>query len=174
MKKFIIITAILTSIILSACSLVVEEAKNDEESVEVEPFAQIEVVENQSTLEKYIGFLSTDFDLEGYDVVYYEEIDMNLDGKDEVIIAMSDSESADNGDIRSVYILNDYNDQINLIDSIDSSGYMIYEVETVELQNSDQKYLYLGLTNGGNLYGVSLYEVGSNGLNCICNSTSAV
>lgn len=105
------------------------------------------------------------------EIVFYAEEDIDLDGREEVIIA---SGTTDGSYIYSIYILRDNDGKIEQLGEnlAQGGGYSVYNIKLIELQDMPKKYIYCGVTNDVSLRGFSLYELKDSKPNVICYSAS--
>ncbi|MCX7745784.1 MAG: hypothetical protein N2645_02685 [Clostridia bacterium] len=108
-------------------------------------------------------------------ILFYAKEDIDMDGSEEVVIAAGALGSEpDSTSISSLYILRDKNGKIEQLgDNLAGGGYGTYEVKLIRLQNTPQKYIYCGLTNGANLRGFQIIELSNNQPTALCYSASA-
>lgn len=123
---------------------------------------------------KYIDFMKKRD--KSNDIALYAKEDINGDGDYEVILASGiNSDKEELGYIEHIYILKE-DSQGNLKqlgDNLARSGYSIYQVRLIELNNSSKKYIYCGLTNGVSLRGFSIFELSEDKPKMIAYSASA-
>jgi hypothetical protein len=125
--------------------------------------------ENIDTSKKYIDFVKEKDN--GSDIVFYDKEDLDLDGRDEVVIAFGNP-----GEdlVSQLYILRDNDGKIQKLGgNLAEGGYSVYKVKIISLQNTPKKYIYCGLTNGGPLTGFKIYEISKEQPDIICYSASA-
>lgn len=103
------------------------------------------------------------------DIVFEERDDINLDGIEDVIIATGFGD-----EVTGIYCLKMVGDTVLGVknDPSKETGYGIYEVRLIKLQDTPQTYLYCGLTNYVNLYGFTVYELVGNEFKQIAYSAS--
>jgi hypothetical protein len=140
------------------------ETKDAKLSAENEdkPFPYIEEVNKVNPeYQKYADFLGVNDDVASF---FREDID--LDGKQEIIISFGIG-------FFDTFVLREDNDKLTLIGEIEGRGYNTYEVELVHLQELEQKYILTKITNGANLFGFALYKINNTELKQIAYSASA-
>ena len=126
--------------------------------------------------QKYIDFIKDNLDYDEKDTVtFFAKEDIDLDGNNEVVIALGHSdEESSLSYISQVYILRDNNEKIEQIgENLNGYGYSVNEVKLIQLQNKNKKYIYCGLTNSANLTGFKIIELVDNQPQEVCYSASA-
>lgn len=109
------------------------------------------------------------------DICFFAIEDMDLDGINEIIIGTGTS-----GDfphlncVSQLCILSNENGVIKQLgDDLCGSGYMVYQVKLIQMQDDPKKYLYFGLTNSANLTGFKIIGLADNMPYELCYSASA-
>ncbi|WP_166245283.1 hypothetical protein [Paenibacillus turpanensis] len=119
--------------------------------------------------------------LEGFDsasdeLLFYETTDLDQDGKQEAVLAFGQKyENAVDTYVTHSYVLRNNGGEVEVLGSnlIGGSAYNTYEVNVIELKGSPHRYVYHGLTNGGNLSGFLLYKLEGNEIVLFDGSASA-
>lgn len=130
---------------------------------------------SQKAYINYINAHKEGDSITGEDIIFYHEEDIDLDGNKEAIIALGiqDDEDLLSSYVSDIYVLKNLGNDIKQIgDNLAlDSGYGVYDVKIINLQNKPQKYIYFGLTNGF-LRGFKILELRGEDLDQICYSAS--
>lgn len=122
----------------------------------------------------YIDYLKKLDPNSSEEVCFYKVADMNLDGKNEIIIGTGTSgKDPYKYCVSKLYILTNNNGVIEqLSEDLSSEGHMIYQVKLIYLQEDPKAYLYCGLTNGAGLLGFRIIGVKKDKVYELCYSAS--
>lgn len=83
--------------------------------------------------------------------------DIDLDGNNEILIVTKEASS--------IILLRETNGTISILSKkIPPTGYTPYSAKIISLENTDKKYIFVGLTNGFHLYGFALFDLNKNEL----------
>ncbi|MFZ5354582.1 MAG: hypothetical protein ACOZCL_17905 [Bacillota bacterium] len=118
---------------------------------------------NQPEYKKYFEFLNVNEKA----VKFFKE-DIDLDGKQEVIIAFGEEYCT-----LKVYILREAEDKLQEIGQIEGQGYGVYDINLVKMRGADNKYIEATISNGAGLEGFALYRVNKDSVDMIAYSASA-
>lgn len=133
-----------------------------------------EDINGLETAQIYMDYIKQlDPDMED-DICFFADEDMDLDGVNEIIIGTGTSGEDPYTDyVSHLYILSDEDGVIRQIgDDLSMSGYMVYQVKLIQMQDDPRKYLYCGLTNGANLTGFNVVGLEDNTPYDLCYSAS--
>ena len=142
------------------------EVLNDKENRYVKSYILNGVktdISEQRQYKKYTEFLNQSCKVEK---LIKEDID--LDGKQEIIIAFESAYDTINS-----YVLRENGKSLQKLGEIKSSGYSFYDVSLVRMRGSDKKYILSNITNGAGLEGFALYEINKDTLDTVMYSASA-
>ena len=142
------------------------EVLNDKENRYVKSYILNGVktdISEQRQYKKYTEFLNQSCKVEK---LIKEDID--LDGKQEIIIAFESAYDTINS-----YVLRENGKSLQKLGEIKSSGYGFYDVSLVRMRGSDKKYILSNVTNGWSCEGFALYEINKDTLDNIIYSASA-
>jgi hypothetical protein len=109
-------------------------------------------------------------------ILFFANKDIDLDGKNEIIIAAGTPESEYVPTYFSQVLVfrEEDNDLVQIDENLaGTSGYSVYEVKLIKMQDLPGEFLYLGLTNGVSLFGFSILELKNNHFIDFCYSASA-
>ncbi|GIP52615.1 hypothetical protein [Paenibacillus vini] len=112
-------------------------------------------------------------------LIYFQQEDIDLDGNEEAIAAFGDAEIAENEseediEFNEIYVLRNQGGKIHQIgDSLNSGGYGINEIRLVQLEDREEKVIYLGLTNWVSMTGFGLVGISGDTLEDLAYSASA-
>lgn len=108
------------------------------------------------------------------DICFFADDDMDLDGVNEIIIGTGTSGEDPSGNyVSHLYILSNEDGVINQFgDNLSMSGYAVYQVKLIQMQDDPRKYLYCGLTNGASLTGFRVIGLENSTPYDICYSAS--
>lgn len=149
-----------------------ETAKTAEQPIEVTPGKQSKI----DVPQRYIDFINGKEKLsEDRTIVSYINKDLDLDGASETMIGIGMPDDDTNpSHIYNIYVLREDNGKIEQVEGeIMNVGYSIYDIKLISLQNLPNKYIYLGLTNWGGMYGFQVIGLEDKKLKTICYSASA-
>lgn len=118
--------------------------------------------EGQTEYKKYTDFLGRNDEVQKF-----IKDDIDLDGKQEIVIAFNDNFGL------KIFVLREDDEEIQNVGKIESRGYGISNVELIKLQGDNKKYIKTNLTNWANLSGFELYDVDKNTIRQIIYSASA-
>ncbi|RCX18666.1 hypothetical protein DFP94_106200 [Fontibacillus phaseoli] len=111
-------------------------------------------------------------------LVYFKQEDIDFDGNEEAVAAFGYAEEEDEDEedvtLNEIYILRNQGGKIlQLGDNLNSGGYGINEVRLVQLEDREEKVIYLGLTNWVSMTGFRLVEISGDTLDELAYSASA-
>ncbi len=111
-------------------------------------------------------------------LIYFQQEDIDLDGNEEAVAAFGNAgdENGNEEDVtfNEIYILRNQGGNIVQIgDNLNNGGYGIDEIRLVELEDRDEKVIYLGLTNWVSMTGFRLVGVSGDTLDELAYSASA-
>lgn len=109
------------------------------------------------------------------ELICFKEEDIDLDGKKEAIVALGEIDKEDELQtfVSDLFLLRNENGTIKkLAYNFGKDTYSINKVKLISLQGKKQSYIYLGLTNGVNLKGFSLFELVNNEVKSFAYSAS--
>jgi len=124
--------------------------------------------------QKYVDFIKSKDKDPTNEILFYENCDIDLDGNNETIIASGYSDIDPTLTyVSQLYILRDNNGYIEQLgNNLAESGYAVYDVKVLQIQDMPRKYIYCGLTNGVNLLGFEVYELVDSKPQVLCYSAS--
>lgn len=110
-------------------------------------------------------------------LVYFEEKDIDLDGKKEAVAAFGTISEKKEVDVDCLFLLrNDNGKIVTLAYNFGFGNYNVYDVKLISLQDKKQSYIHLYLTNGNlcffGLHGFSVFELVNNKPKQVCFSYS--
>lgn len=173
MKKIVsMLFLIILSMNLISCSKnTVDRVDNEKNENQIEN--TVKATSNTSDLIK--AYINEELIEDNEKILFYSDEDINLDGNNEVIVAIGmEGEDKLSTYIGKAFLLKEVDGEIKQIgDNFAESLYTVYEVKLISLAEDEKKYIYCGLTNGANLIGFRIIELDDMGLNEIAYSASA-
>jgi len=163
-------------LLLTGCNVISNNVEQFGTDVVEDDLSVTEEFETEEELSQdeinYFEYLkSVDVIHDDYELLDIVDVDLNDDGVIESIISVGlRSNDSYEKYIETVYIVDKYLDH-GIIDRI-GEGYSIYDVEIIQLPESEYKYIHCKLTNGGNLHGFSLYRLDGEELERVWSSAS--
>ncbi|WP_105616394.1 hypothetical protein [Vallitalea okinawensis] len=117
-------------------------------------------LDSEEGIIKAIDYLIKSNLIEDLDIIYKGIDDFNNDGIKEIIIATGyNSDDIYSRSIQHVYVLNNKYEKVDTFNEIEGdTGYGFCDIKIIDLENNDNKYLYIGLTNSISMLGFQIYE----------------
>ncbi|MEN2777120.1 hypothetical protein ABCY62_19040 [Acetivibrio clariflavus] len=172
MKKIVsMLVLIILSMNLISCSRnTVDKVDNEKNDNQIEN--AVKKTSNTSDLIK--AYINEKLIEDNEKILFYSDEDIDLDGNNEVIVAIgTEGEDKLSTYIGKAYVLKEIDGEIKQIgDNFAESIYAVYEVKLISLAGDEKKYIYCGLTNGANLIGFSIFELGDKEFKEIAYSAS--
>lgn len=147
--------------------------ENDELAEEAEP---TQPQDTAKVFKDYLKEKGLGIDLS---LLFFSHEDIDLDGNEEAIAAFGDAElegneSEEDITFSEIYVLRNQGGKIHQIgENLNSGGYGINEIRLVQLDDREEKVVYLGLTNWISMTGFRLVGISGDTLEDLAYSASA-
>lgn len=174
MKNKLILRILIVVLALQLISCSKEKATDKKEKTSKKLIASDTIFDSKNPYYIFIQKHSPEA-LKEKKLIYFKEEDIDLDGKKEVLVALGeiDKEDETQTSVSDLFLLRNDNGIIKKIAyNFGKEGYFVYRVKLVYLQGKKQSCIYLGLTNGVNLKGFSLFELVNDKMKKIVYSAS--
>jgi len=128
---------------------------------------------NTEGLREYIKGLPIPDSVDKSELIQVLKDDLDNDGQDEYVVSFGSSGEWMDMFYKITYVIKKTENGFERIqDTIASWGYNIYNIETVRLNNSNDKYIYVELTNGAHPLGCEIYALRDNSLETLLSVSS--
>lgn len=158
-------------------SVEIEEVVETETVKEVKEVVQSKDIKEFLSVDNYASeMVLDDLEVEYIDeVIYFYRGDFNNDDIVEWVVATGvDGKSEFDTYVSGIYLGKYIDDKYILTDELfDSRGYTYNKVEIINMQNTEERFLYCGITNSASMFGFELYKFGSDGIELLKYSASA-